>query len=102
MVFQSYQDDEQMVMKGCVQWKPVYSWEDFASSWLKLGAARSVGQHLTHWAFTVGYKQSLSMTTTLTVKPATWFLVWTHPVMMIMRDKQFINPTMHDKVKGKT
>ena len=23
-VFQSYQDDGQMIMKGCVQWSPVY------------------------------------------------------------------------------
>ena len=22
--FQSYQDDERMIMKGCVQWNPVY------------------------------------------------------------------------------
>ena len=26
-VFQSYQDDGQMIMKGCVQWSPVYSLE---------------------------------------------------------------------------
>ena len=31
-VFQSYQDDGRMIMKGCVQWNPVYGWEDFASS----------------------------------------------------------------------
>ena len=31
-VFQSYQDNERLIMKGCVQWNPVYSWEDFASS----------------------------------------------------------------------
>ena len=37
-------------MKGCVQWKPVYGWEYFASSGLELATARSVGQHLTHWA----------------------------------------------------
>ena len=23
-VFQSYQDDERLIMKGCVQWSPVY------------------------------------------------------------------------------
>ena len=23
-VFQSYQDDERLIMKGCVQWNPVY------------------------------------------------------------------------------
>ena len=27
-VFQSYQDDGRMMMKGCVQWNPVYGWED--------------------------------------------------------------------------
>ena len=31
-VFQSYQDDVWMVMKGCVQWSSVYGGEDFASS----------------------------------------------------------------------
>ena len=31
-VFQSYQDDGQMIMKVCVQLKPVYGREDFASS----------------------------------------------------------------------
>ena len=29
-VFQSYQDDRQMILKCCVQWNPVYGWEDFA------------------------------------------------------------------------
>ena len=24
IVFQSYQDDERLIMKGCVQWNPVY------------------------------------------------------------------------------
>ena len=24
-VFQSYQDDERLIMSGCVQWNPVYS-----------------------------------------------------------------------------
>ena len=28
-VFQSYQDDGRMKMKGCVQWNPVYGWKDF-------------------------------------------------------------------------
>ena len=32
IVFQSYQDNGQMIMKGCVQWMPVYSLENFASS----------------------------------------------------------------------
>ena len=31
-VFQSYQDDERLIMKGCVQWNPIHSWEDFTSS----------------------------------------------------------------------
>ena len=28
-VFQSYQDDGKMIMKGCVQWNPVYGRKDF-------------------------------------------------------------------------
>ena len=49
-VFESYQEDGQMIMKGCAQWNPVYSCEEY-SPWvgLKLGTARSVGQCLTHW-----------------------------------------------------
>ena len=31
-VFQSYQDDERLIMKGCVQRNPVYGLEEFASS----------------------------------------------------------------------
>ena len=31
-VFQSYQNDRRMIMKGCVQWNPVCGREDFASS----------------------------------------------------------------------
>ena len=27
-IFQSYQDDERLMMKGCVQWNPVYNEED--------------------------------------------------------------------------
>ena len=27
-VFQSYQDDGRMIMKGCVQWNPVYNSKD--------------------------------------------------------------------------
>ena len=48
-VSQSYQDDGRMMVKGCVQWKPVYGWEDFVSSELELTSARLVGQRLTHW-----------------------------------------------------
>ena len=29
-VFQSYQDDERLTLKGCVQWNSVYGVEDFA------------------------------------------------------------------------
>ena len=34
-VFQSYQDNEMLITKGCVQWNPVYGWEEFASSWAR-------------------------------------------------------------------
>ena len=46
-VFQSYQDDGQMIMKGCVQWNPFYG-GDFALSKDRTGVIRSVGQQLTH------------------------------------------------------
>ena len=49
-VFQSYQDDVWMIMKGCVQWNSVYGWEDFTSSEDRTRSARSVGQRLTNWA----------------------------------------------------
>ena len=41
----SYQDDEGMMMKGCVKWNTVYDLDD-----LSLGSPRSAGQRLTHWA----------------------------------------------------
>ena len=31
-VFQSYQDNEQMIMEGCMQWNLIWSREDFVSS----------------------------------------------------------------------
>ena len=31
-VFQSYQDDDRLIIKGCAQWNPVYGCEEFASS----------------------------------------------------------------------
>ena len=31
-VFQTYQDDERLIMNGCVQWNSVCDWEDFFSS----------------------------------------------------------------------
>ena len=49
-VFQSYQDDVWMIMKGCVQWNSIYGWKDFTSSKDRTRSARSVGQCLTHWA----------------------------------------------------
>ena len=47
-VFQSYQDDWRLIMKGCVQWNFVNGREDFASSGDQTRSARSVGQRLTH------------------------------------------------------
>ena len=48
IVIQSYQDNGQMIMKGCVQWNPVYSLENSPRAGLELGTARSVGQSFTH------------------------------------------------------
>ena len=31
-VFQSNQNDERLIMEGCVQWNPVYGYEEVASS----------------------------------------------------------------------
>ena len=47
-VFQSYQDDVWIIMKGYVQWNSVYGREDFTSSEDRPRSARSVGQRLTH------------------------------------------------------
>ena len=41
-IFLSYQDDGRVIMLGCVQWIPAYSWKD-----LEFEAAVSFGQHLT-------------------------------------------------------
>ena len=49
-VFQLYQNDVWMIMKGCLQWNYVCCWEDFASSGNQTRSTRSVGQRLTHWA----------------------------------------------------
>ena len=49
-VLQSYQDNDRLIMKGCVQWSSVYGLEDFASIWDRTRSARSVGHSLTHWA----------------------------------------------------
>ena len=34
-VFLPYQDNERTIMKGCVQWNPLYGLEDFASSGIR-------------------------------------------------------------------
>ena len=34
-VFQSYQDNGPMIIKGCVQWSPVYGSENFALIWAR-------------------------------------------------------------------
>ena len=47
-VFQSYQDDVWMIVKGCVQQNFVYGREDFTSSKDRTWSARSVDLHLTH------------------------------------------------------
>ena len=39
-VFQSYQDDERLIIKGCVQWNSVYCCEDFASNGDRTRSAR--------------------------------------------------------------
>ena len=57
-VFQSYQDNERMIMKGCVQWNRVYGREDFASSGARNWDARLGSYRLTHLA-TVAPKETL-------------------------------------------
>ena len=47
-VFQSYQDDARLIMKGCLQLNSVYCGEDFASSGDRDRSARSVGHRFTH------------------------------------------------------
>ena len=49
-VFQSYQDNGRLIMKGCAQWNSIYGWEDFASSGDQTWSAWSVDQRLTHLA----------------------------------------------------
>ena len=31
-VVKSYQDNGEMIMKSCLQWRPIYGWEEFVSS----------------------------------------------------------------------
>ena len=49
-LFHSYQDNGWMIMKGCVQWNPIYEWKDpRLRQGSKITTARSVGQRLTYW-----------------------------------------------------
>ena len=64
-MFQSYQDDERLIMKGCVQWSSVYGWEDFASSGHRTWSTRLVGQRLTHWATGAPFTDSYNVYTFL-------------------------------------
>ena len=41
-VFQSYQDDERLIMKGCVQWNPVTAEKISPQAGIELATARSV------------------------------------------------------------
>ena len=45
IVFQSYLDDGRVILKGCVQWNPIYGWRDFQVG-LKPWTAKSAGQGL--------------------------------------------------------
>ena len=56
-VFQAYQDNGWMIMKGCEQWSLVYDWKDF---WLETGTARSEGQRVTYWSTRVPNKLASS------------------------------------------
>ena len=47
-VFQSYQADVWMIMKGYEEWNSVYGGEDFTSSVDRTRSAGSVGQRLPH------------------------------------------------------
>ena len=46
-VFQSYQEDGWMIMKGCVQWNAFYVEKISSHAGLHLATARSIGQCLT-------------------------------------------------------
>ena len=49
-VFQSYQDNERLIMKGSVQWNTVMVEKILSGAGIELGTARSTGQCLTHRA----------------------------------------------------
>ena len=50
LVFQSYQNNGRLIMKGCAQLNSVNGWENFSCSRNWTWSARSVGQGLTHGA----------------------------------------------------
>ena len=57
----------------------------------------------TRIGFTEAYAQSLSADRDLDLNLATWFLFATHYlVMIIFCSKLYLNPTMHNKVMGRT
>ena len=47
-VFQSYQDDERLIIKDCVQWNPLTDERISTRAGIELGTSRSVGQRLTY------------------------------------------------------
>ena len=47
-VFQSYQDNERLIMIDYVQWNPVHVEKNLPQAGLKLGADRSPSQCLTY------------------------------------------------------
>ena len=47
-VFQSYQDDGRMIMKGCVQWTPFTLEKISPRAGIEPGTARSLGQRLSY------------------------------------------------------
>ena len=47
-LFQSYQDHERVIMKGCVQWDTFMGVKILPQGGLKLWTARSAVQHLNH------------------------------------------------------
>ena len=51
IVFQTYQDDGRVIMKGCVQWNPVYGWKNLIlpTAGLGPGTAKSAGKHLNYY-----------------------------------------------------
>ena len=44
--FQSYQDNGPVIMKGCVQWNPIYDRKNLSHAELEPRTARSVSQRI--------------------------------------------------------